>query len=260
MGTIKNKFKLNEKDGSLVLIPGRLEFWNTTIRKIGVDSGQARCHSFSQDFIAVMLHNIMSLAIAYPNDKGPVLLLLDYLGQMVYGTDKTDEWRTYDERINDLMWMDIADHLERAVDLANDLMHKLNNARYNLRPGNQSWNASISNDFDPTAWNYVGNVNGRKKFISHNSLIWQPETSGRPEGIHLTDPKDVQRMLAFQNLQSVLQNDYEFGIDVYEDQVQKVCCYIVGSSSNKFKKPGGCRPEKCSDIYIDNAGSWASVL
>jgi len=260
MGTIKNKFKLNEKDGSLVLIPGRLEFWNTTIRNIRVDSGQARCHSFSQDFIAVMLHNIMSLAIAYPNDKRPVLLLFDYLGQMVYGTSETDEWRAYAAGINDLMRMDIADHLERSVYLANDLMHKLNNARYNLRPGNQSWNASISNDFDPTAWDYVRNVNGRKMFISHRGRLWRQETSGRPEGIHLTDPKDVQRLLAFQNLQSVLRNDYEFGIDVYEDQVQKVCCYIVGSSSNKFSKTDGCQPKKCSDIYIDNAGNWVSVL
>lgn len=258
--SLRDKFELDEEDMSFEMIPGRLGFWDSTNRALRVRSTQARCHSFSQDFIAAMLHNIISLAIAFPNDKMPVQLMLSHLGMMVYGNILTEGWDDYDNKINLLHALDIPNHLNETVYLANDLMHKLNNSLYNLRVGDRSWNSSIGSDFDPTAWAYVADVNGSKRFISQEKLEWQQDLSGRPAGIHLTDAQDVHRLVFFRELWSILQNGYQFGIDVYEGKLDEIPCCIVGSSSNKFAKPGGCMPQKCSAIYIYNNGNWESIL
>lgn len=258
--SIHDKFWYNEERGELKLIPGRLDFWDSTNRALRVASNQARCHSFSQDFIAATLHNIISLAIEYPSEKMPVQMLLSRLGMMVYGNNLTEELLNYDSKIVELYRLDIPNHIGETVDLANDLMRKLNNSLYNLRKGNRNWNSSISNDFDPAAWAYVADVGGSRQFVSQDALEWQPDTLGRPAGIHLTDTEDVKRLVNYRELRSMLPNDYAFGIDVYEGQLDGTPCYVAGSSSNQFPKPAGCRPQNCQAIYIYNNGKWESVL
>lgn len=252
----KKKFYLSMDAKRIVLQHVRIDFFSSTNQSMPVGFGQARCHSFSQDFIAVMLHNIVELAIFRSNEIEIIYTLLMYFGEVIYGSDQLDGEGMYEETAREFCMSVSQNDLHEAVYSANGLMDQLNNARHNLRVGNQSWNASISNDFDPSAWAYVANVGGTKKYISQDGLDWQDDPYGRPEGIHLTDPNDVRRMISFRDFRTMISNDYAFGIDIYEDELDGISCCIVGSSSNAFAKPPGCRPCKCTYIYIENNGTW----
>ncbi len=266
--TIENKFKVDSSNQEIQLVRGRLAFHSSTQQKVAIRFGQARCHSFSQDFIAAILHQIVVSAIYCRNSRDANGARLLCLGSMVFGAQASGEKNNYETVMGQFLEQSasvfagsamLRNQLLEAVKTANSLMHQLNNSLYNLRPGDKAWNSSISYDFDPTAWAYVADIQGRKYYIDHTSLQWQKETLGRPAGIHLTDAGDAQRMLHYCELRGMLESDYVFGIDIYSCKVEGVSCLFAGSSSNRFKKPPGCVPGKCSQIYIEDNGNWISI-
>ena len=258
MPQIDQKFALKFDNSGLRVIKGRLDFSSAVKGKMPVGFGMARCHSFSQDFIAAILQNIIDLFIGNPNEGDTIYLMLKYLGNMIFGGEAdSGEKSCYIETIQNIFSIS---YLQEAVDLANMLMCQLNNSLYNLRPGDMHWNSSISYSFDPVSWDCViMGSDGRPWYISEKSIDPMPDSTGRSTGIYLTDDRDSSRLQRFIELRDVIEDDYTFGIDLYSVTLDNGVYGVVGSSSNCFSKNTLFKPDRYNQIYIKAGGTWQLI-
>lgn len=255
---IDQKFALKFDNSGLRVIKGRLDFSSAVKGKMPVGFGMARCHSFSQDFIAAILQNIIDLFIGNPNEGDTIYLMLEYLGNMIFGGEAdSGEKSCYIETIKNIFSIS---NLQEAVDLANMLMCQSNNSLYNLRPGDMHWNSSISYSFDPVSWDCViMGSDGNPWYISERSINPMPDSTGRSVGIYLTDDRDSSRLQRFIELRDVIEDDYSFGIDLYSVTLDNGVYGVVGSSSNCFSKNTSFKLDRYNQIYIKVSGVWQLI-
>lgn len=252
-------FKIN--DSHMIEINGRLSF---TEKSLPPQRNKVRCHSISQDCILSILkciiNELLIKEIYSPEQEKRSLIALQLLGHAVFpetfqeemfGDERTEEEEN--QRNNYFIKIEkiyLCNDINSALSFANKIAILLNDSILNLRYGDQNWNASVSNSFDPESWVFIS-----QEGYSINNCLQVIDYSQFEPGIHLLSCRDIERLYRMNDLIDYLKQytcfDYVFGVDIYEFSIGENICYILGSSNNPTIKTNNMVPaEDIIEEYI----------
>lgn len=151
-GMLGGQEYLSVRHGLLTAGCDRPPFSNQVKTALPVDDGQARCHYVSYKLIAKCITSILNNALSAPPSINTLYCLYHSVFCYSVGMDKAKDNAFSSIAI-------LASIFPPAVDKflpeATNLLVNLNSSVSNLRVGDQEWNASIREQYDPAHWWYA---------------------------------------------------------------------------------------------------------
>lgn len=206
-----------------------------------IERGQARCHYISYKVICLSIVNIINAGLS---DTAAFQLLRNlYGGVYAFMPKKQSAAELAMQNISNIISQgqqnaDAYSLKQEAI----SLLINLNSSIGNLRPGNQTWNASIQYQYDPSHWMYA--------VTSHS---YRDETGGAPKDIarelipghFYLNCQDAFRLHFLEPLADLLPT---IGVYTAEDQYKN---RFMFSSNNKFALPAQWT-EYSSEVHFED--------